>query len=86
MLPGNVLKMLLPGQRLMSSLLCTLLMVTSVFMTVPECLFVKLQSRASTAHEIHGYVLVKTWLLIACDTAFYAIIILKFEQCGSTIE
>ena len=26
---------------------------------------------------IHGFVLVKTWLLIACNTAFYAIIIVK---------
>ena len=51
-LPANVLKMPLPRQRLTSSLLCTLLMMTSVFMTVLECLFVKPQSRALTAHEL----------------------------------
>ena len=26
---------------------------------------------------IHGFVLVKTWLLIACDTAFYAVMIVS---------
>ena len=81
MLPANVLKMPLPGQRLMSSLLCTLLMMTSVFMTALECLFVKPQSRALTALIallIHGFVLVQTWLLIACDTAFYAILLHKY--------
>ena len=51
-LPANVWKMLLPRQRLTSSLLCTLLMMTSVFMTAPECLFVKPQSRALTAREL----------------------------------
>ena len=42
----------LPGQRLTSSLLCTLLMMTSVFVTAPVCLFVKPQSRALTAREL----------------------------------
>ena len=51
-LPANVLKTLLPGRRLMSSLLCTLMMMTSVFMSAPECLFVKSQSRALTACEL----------------------------------
>ena len=51
-LPANVLKMPLPGQRLMSSLMCTLLMMTSVFMTAPECLYVKAQSSALTAREL----------------------------------
>ena len=45
-------EMPLPGQRLTPSLLCTLLMMTSVFMTPPECLFVKPQSRALTAREL----------------------------------
>ena len=54
MLPANVLKMPLPGQRLTSSLLCTLRMMTSVFMTALECLFVKLPSCALTAHELPG--------------------------------
>ena len=89
-----------------SSLLCALLMMTSVFMTAPE----NAASRAKTnviatvhftgddvsfydgpgmlirniakpcinstwiALLIHGFVPVKTWLLIAIDTAFYAII------------
>ena len=53
-LPANVLKMRLQGQRLMSSILCTLLMMTSVFMTAPECLFVKPHSRALTACELPG--------------------------------
>ena len=51
-LPANVLKMPLPGQRLTSSLLCTLLMVMSVFMTAPEWLFAKPQSRALTACDL----------------------------------
>ena len=45
-----------------------------------ECVYVKYKSPASTARElpdfkIHGLLLVKTWLLIACDTAFYAVIL-----------
>ena len=28
---------------------------------------------------IHGFLLVKTWLLIACDTAFYAIMPFKIK-------
>ena len=45
-----------------------------------ECVYVKYKSRASTARELLDYykflqVHVKTWLLIACDTAFYAIIL-----------
>ena len=52
MLPANVLKTLLPGQRLTSSLLCTLLTMTSVFITAPECLFVKPQSHALKALEL----------------------------------
>ena len=51
-LPANVLKTPLPGQRLTSSLLCSLLMMTSVFIMAPECLFVKPQSRALTACEL----------------------------------
>ena len=51
-LPANVLKTPLPGQRLTALLLCTLLTMTSVFMTAPECLFVKPKSRASTAREL----------------------------------
>ena len=27
--------------------------------------------------HVHGFLLVKTWLLIACDTAFYAMIVVK---------
>ena len=30
---------------------------------------------------IHGFVLVKTWLLKACDTAFYAIIVVIEHFC-----
>ena len=52
MLPAKVSKMPLPGKRLTSSLLYTLLMMTSVFMMATECLFVKLQSPALTAHEL----------------------------------
>ena len=52
MLPANVLKTPLPGQRLTSSLLCTLQMMRSVFMTGLECLFVKPQSCALTACEL----------------------------------
>ena len=51
-LPAIVLKMPLTGRRLMSLLLCTLLMMAPVFMTAPECLFVKPQSRALTACEL----------------------------------
>ena len=49
---ANVLRMPLSGQRLTSSLLCSLLLITSVFMTTPECLFVKPLSRALTACEL----------------------------------
>ena len=41
-----------------------------------ECVYVKYKSCASTACEwpdIHGFLPVKTWLLISCDMAFYAI-------------
>ena len=64
-------------------LLCTLLMLTSLFMTALECILLKQQSRFIRARELkHGFVLVKTWLLIACGTGFYAIIpIMTFEQC-----
>ena len=52
-LPANIYKTPLPGQRLditnLHSLLCRLLMIMSVFVMVPECLFVKPQSRALTA-------------------------------------
>ena len=75
---ANIFKMSLPGQWLTSSLLCTLLMMTSVFMMAPECLFIKPQSCALTDLLIHGFVLVKTWLLIACNTPFYAIIFIHF--------
>ena len=51
-LPAKVLKTPLPGQRLTSSLLCSLLVMTSVLMTAPECLFVKPQSRALTAPKL----------------------------------
>ena len=51
-LPANILKMPLPGERLTSSQLCTLLMMTSLFMTAPECVFGKPQSRASKPREL----------------------------------
>ena len=72
-LPANGLKMLLLWHRLTLSLMSTLLMMTSVFMTAAECLFVCINSMR-IASLIHGFVLVKTWLLIAYDSAFYAII------------
>ena len=34
---------------------------------------------------IHGFVLVKTWLLIVCDTAFYAIIRLSLQSLAESI-
>ena len=40
------------ASRAKTSLLCTLLMMTSVFMTAPEFVFVKPQSRALTAGEL----------------------------------
>ena len=74
MLTANILKMPLPGQRLTTSLLCTLLMMTSVFMTAPEYLFVKPCINSTYIPLLlHGFMLVKTWLLIVCGTAFYAI-------------
>ena len=40
-----------------------------------ECVYVKYKSRALTASGLrHVFLPVKTWLLIACNTAFYAII------------
>ena len=51
--------------------------------TAPECLFVKTEKPYSnslwTALLIHGFGPVKTWLLIECDTAFDAIILLKMS-------
>ena len=42
-----------------------------------ECVYVKYRSHALTACEMPdkyiGFLPVKTWLLIACDTAFYVI-------------
>ena len=77
-LPANVLKTPLPGQRYTSLLLCTLLMMTSVFMMAPEMLIHKIAKPCinSTwiALLIHGFELVKTWLLIECNTAFYPIL------------
>ena len=52
MLPVNVLKMMLPGQRLISSLLCTLLMMTPVFMVGPGLLINIALQRALTACEL----------------------------------
>ena len=54
---------------------CTLLTLTSLFMTALECIQLK-QVYNSTWIALlkHGFVLVKTWLLIACGTGFYAII------------
>ena len=68
-LPSNVLEMPLPGQRLTLSLLCTLLMMTSVFILkiAKPCI-----NSTRIALLTHGFVPVKTWLLIECDTAFYA--------------
>ena len=91
MLPWNVLKMLLPGQRLTSLLLNTLLMMTSVFMTAPECFNIRKTANPCInsmwiALLIHGLVLVKTWLLIACDTAFYGIIFISVLFCFSIIQ
>ena len=51
-LPATVLKPPLPGQRQMSSLQCTLLVMMSVFMMAPECLFIKPQNCALTACEL----------------------------------
>ena len=55
--------------------------MTFIFFDGLECLYVKYKSRASTACElpdyIWGFLPVKTWLLIACNTAFYAIIFIK---------
>ena len=58
-LPANILKMLLPGQMIIHFdvtksylLLCMLLMMKSDFLTAPECLYVKLQSRILTESEL----------------------------------
>ena len=56
--------------------LLTLLMMTSVFVIAPECLYAKPHSRV-IALLIHGFVPDKSWLLIACDTAFYAVIFIS---------
>ena len=49
-----------------------------------ECVYVKDKSRASTARElpdfIHGFLLNITWLLKACDTAFYAIMFVMVKR------
>ena len=59
-------------------LLFTLLMMTSDFVTAPKYVYVKLESRVLThvvclVNIVHGFVLVKSWPLITCDTAFYVI-------------
>ena len=43
-------------------------------MTALECIQLKQQSRFIIALLKNGFVLVKTWLLTACGTGFYAII------------
>ena len=45
----------------------------SVFVMAPEYLFINPQSRVLTAHELPCEYM-DLWLLIACDTAFYAMI------------
>ena len=88
MLPANVLKTPLPGYRPTSSLLCTLLMMTSVSSyDGPGMLICKTAKQCFNsmwiALLIHGFVPVKTWLLIVCDIAFCAImaIIKKVHIC-----
>ena len=84
MLPANALKTLLPGQRLMSLLLCTLLVMIVSFYDSPGMLIRKPAKPCINSKWIalltHGFVLVETWLLIACDTAFYAIISFNFGK------
>ena len=85
MLPANVLKMPLPGQRLMSSwrhkITFSTVCVTDDDVSFCDGLGMLICKTAkpyinSTKISllIHGFVPVKTWLLIACDAAFYAII------------
>ena len=88
MLPVNVLKMLLPGQRLTSSWDHEITFVT-VHVTNDDVSFcdgpgmINLKTAKPCINSmwiallIHGFVQVKTWLLTACDTAFYAIIPVK---------
>ena len=85
MFPANVMKMLLPGQRKISlwhhEIMFATLHVTDAdidFVMAQGRLYVKLCINSMwIALLIHGFVQVKTWLLIACDIAFYAIIELK---------
>ena len=50
-----------------------------------ECVYVKYKSHVLTA-LIHGFLPFKIWLLIACDTAFYAIISIKISCSGLTFD
>ena len=74
-LPANVLKMPLPGQR---QRLAPVLFTDDdvIFYDGPGRLIHKTLkpciNSTWTALLIHGFVLIKTWLLIAYDTAFYA--------------
>ena len=65
------------------SFLCTLLLMTSILWR-HRVRISKVQKPCTNstliAWLIHGFLPVETWLLIACDTAFYAIIIVK-EMC-----
>ena len=54
-------------------LLCTLLLITSIFVTAPVCVHVKSKSHA-IALLIHWFVSAKHDCFTACDTAFYAIL------------
>ena len=62
-LPAKVWKTPLQGQRLTSSLLCTLLNMTSVFMTAPGCLFVRPSHCGRHLGKINGLksTYVKVW-------------------------
>ena len=85
----NILKMLLPGQRLMSSWRHEITFVT-VHMTEDDVSFcdrlgMLIRKTAKLCINstwitllIHRFVPVNTWLLIACGTGFYAVSIVDF--------
>ena len=80
-LPANVLKTPLPGQMMASIWRHEITFATAHvtdddirFCDGPGMLICKIANSTWIALLIHGFVPVKTWLLIACNTAFYAII------------
>ena len=73
-----------PCHKIICLLLCTVSLLISDFVTATECLLVNLRDSTLIALLKHGFLLVKTWLLIPRCTAFYAIIAVLYSDKGES--